>query len=57
MLVLSDPHSEKMFPDVCEEPPVFEFVPTSSGPVFGHHWKDPGSVLLSPYLQIFYMHS
>ena len=35
--VLGHPHSEKMFPDVQKEPPVFQVVPTASGPVSGHH--------------------
>ena len=43
-------HSEKLFPDVRTELPVFQFVPTASGPVPGHHWKEPGSVLLGTHL-------
>ncbi len=35
--VLGHPHSEKVFPDVQTEPPVFQFVPIASGPVTGHH--------------------
>ena len=33
--VLGHPHSEKAFPDVQREPPVFQFVPIASGPVTG----------------------
>ena len=33
---LSHPHSEKEFPDVQREPPVFQFVPIASGPATGH---------------------
>jgi len=32
---------------------VFHFVPTTSCPVTGHHWKAPGSVVLAPSLQVF----
>jgi len=35
--VLGHPHSEKVFPDVQREPPVFQCVPVASGPVTGHH--------------------
>jgi len=35
--VLSHPHSEKTFPDVHREPPVFQFVPTASGLVTQRH--------------------
>ena len=40
---LSHPHSEKVFPDVQREPPVFPFVPMATCPITGHHWKEePG---------------
>lgn len=32
--------------------PVFQFVPTAFGPVSGHHWKEPGSVLIVPSLWV-----
>ena len=32
-------HSQKVFPDVQREPPVFQFVPIASCPVTGYHWK------------------
>ena len=51
--LLGHPHSEKVFPHVQEEPPVFHFVPIASCPVTGHLWKEAGSVFLSPSLQIF----
>ena len=35
--VLGHPHSEKVFPDVQEEPPVFQFVPIASGPGTRYH--------------------
>lgn len=35
--VLGHPYSEKVFPDVQTEPPVFQSVPITSGPVTGHH--------------------
>jgi len=38
---------------VQRNPPVFHFVPTTSCPVTGHHWKAPGSVVLAPSLQVF----
>lgn len=33
-----------MFPDVHIELSVFQFVPTASGPITGHHWEDSGSI-------------
>jgi len=51
--VLSHPHSEKMFPDVQREPPVFQLVLIASGPVPGHHREEPGSALFAPSLQVF----
>jgi len=51
--VLGHPHSEKVFPNVQREPPVFWFVPIASGPDTGHHWKEPGSILYAPLLQVF----
>lgn len=53
MPVLSHPHSGKVCPDRQREPPVSWFVPFASGPVTGLHWKEPGSILLVPSLQIF----
>ena len=32
---------------------VFQFVAIASGPVTGHHWKDPGYVVFAPSLQVF----
>ena len=49
---LSLPHS-KVFPDVQREAPVFHLVAVASGPVTGHHRKEPGSVLFAPSLQVF----
>ena len=51
--VRGQPHSEKVFPDVQREPPLFQCVPGASGPVTGHHWKEPGSILFAPFLQVF----
>jgi len=31
----------------------FIFVPIAFGPVTGHHWKAPGSILFAPSLQVF----
>jgi len=50
---LSHHHSVKVFPDVQREPPVSQFVPIASCPVTGHCWKEPGSVLCAPSLQLF----
>ena len=50
---LSHPHSEKAFPDVRRESSVFQFVLIASGPVTGHHWIEPGSVLSALSLQVF----
>lgn len=52
VLVVSYSQSEKMFPDVQKEYPVFHFVPAASGPGTGHYWKEPGSIF-TPSLQIF----
>jgi len=35
------------------EPPVFQFVPTASGPVTRHHSKEPRYILFAPSLQVF----
>jgi len=32
---------------------VFQFMPTASGPVTGHHKKEPESVLFAPFLKVF----
>jgi len=37
VLVLSDPHTEKVFPDIQREPLMFQCVPIASGPATGHH--------------------
>jgi len=50
--VLSHPHSDKVFPIVQREPPVFQSVSIASGPVTGHHLEEPGSVLFAPSLQV-----
>ena len=51
--VLSHPRGKEVFPHVQTEPPMFRFVPTASGLVTGHHWKEPGSVFFAPSLQVF----
>lgn len=38
-------------PYVQMEPPVFQSVPVAFSPDTGHHWKESGSVCLTPYLQ------
>jgi len=53
VLVLRHRHSEKGFPDVQREPLVFWFLAIATGPVTGHHWEEPGSVLFAPSLQVF----
>lgn len=50
--VLAHPYSEKVFPCVQRELPAL-LVPIASSPVIGHYWKDSGSPLLAPSLQIF----
>jgi len=50
--VLGHPHSEKVFPDVQRQPPVFQFVPVASCLVTRHHWKESGSVLFALSLQV-----
>ena len=51
--VLGHLHSEKGFLDIQREPPVFQFLLIASGPVTGHHWKEPGSVTFSPSPLVF----
>lgn len=51
--VLSYPYSEKVVPDDQTDPPMLQFVPIASGPVTGHHRKEPCSLFLTPALQIF----
>jgi len=34
--VLNHPHSEKLFPDIQREPPVFQFLSIASCPITGH---------------------
>lgn len=51
--VLSPPQSKKLLLDVQREQAVFQFVPTVSSPVIGHHWGEPGSLLFSPSLPVF----
>ena len=53
VLVVSHPHSEKKIPYVQRDPPVFPWVPIASCPVTGYHWKEPGSILFAPSLQVF----
>ena len=52
--VLSHPHSEKTFPDVHREPPVFQFVPTASGLVTQRHWKRLAPTYFHPPFRYFY---
>lgn len=42
---------EKVFLDVQTDPPVFQVVPVAFDPVVGHHYAEPGSVLLAFFLQ------
>lgn len=46
-------HGRKVFPAVQREPPVFHIVLVTSGPVTGHHWKEPNSIFLVPSPQVF----
>ena len=50
--VLSHSHSKNEFPDVQMRPPVFQFVPSVSGPITGHHWRKPSSILFAPLSNI-----
>ena len=52
MPVLGHPHSKKSV-SWSSVPPMFQFVPIASGPVAGHHWKEPGSISFAPSLQVF----
>jgi len=47
------PQREEVLPRVPLELPLLPFVPVAPCPVAGHHWKEPGPVLLTPTLQIF----
>ena len=53
MPMLSHPYSKKAFPNVQKEPPVLQFVPIASGSVTGNQWKEPGSILFAPSIQVF----
>ena len=50
--MLGHHHSKKVFPDVQEEPPVFQPVPIAFGVVTEQHWKEPGSVPSTLSLQV-----
>lgn len=52
VLVLCHSHSTEVLPDGWREPSVFQFVPVASWPGTEHHWKEPGSVLFAPSLQL-----
>lgn len=39
--VVGQAQSEKVFPDIQKECPVFKFMPIASGPGTGYHWKEP----------------
>lgn len=41
-----------MFSDVQMEPSVFQFLPITSGPVAGYHYKEPCSTLFGPSLWV-----
>lgn len=43
-----------VFPYVQSELPVFQFVTVASHPIAGHHWEEPGLVLLTPFF--IYLH-
>lgn len=49
--VFGPTHSEKVFPEVQRDPPVFQRVPVASGPGTGHHWEEPGSIYFALSLQ------
>ena len=51
--VLHHPQSEEVLPHIQMELPVLQFVPIAPCPVTGHHWKELGTILLTPTLQIF----
>ena len=44
--------SQRVFPDVHRDPPVSQCVPVTPCPVTGRYWKEPGSVLFVPSLQV-----
>lgn len=45
-------HRTKAGPGVQREPLELQFLPISSCPVIGHHWKEPGSVFFMSSLQL-----
>lgn len=51
--VLCHLHSAEGLPDAQSELPVFQSVPIASCSGTGHHWREPGSVLFAPSLQLF----
>ena len=48
--VLCHPQREEALPHVQTELPVPQFVPIAPCPVTGHHWKELGPILLTPFL-------
>lgn len=46
------PSQLKVLPHTLREHPVLPFVPITSGPTTGHHWKEPGSLLLAPSFKV-----
>lgn len=53
---LCHPHSKYLFAHVQSELSVFQFVPTTSHPISGHHWQEWGPIFLTPSLQILTCH-
>ena len=51
--MLHHPQREEVLPHVQMELPMLQFVPIAPFPVFGHHWKESGPILLPPTLQTF----
>lgn len=50
--VLRHPHRKKQKKCLLMVQRNLQFVPAASGPSVGNYWKDPGSILCAPYLQL-----
>lgn len=51
--LLSHPHNKEVFPGVCTEPPMLQFVPIAFYSVIGHLSKEPCSILFACSSQVF----
>ena len=53
LIGLCHPQGNKMLSEIQTEPHMFQLFSFASFPVTGHHWKEPGCVLIAISFQIF----